>query len=46
MINRNRRIFVGLNNGVCLYNPITMNMTCQCCGLTTGRSLDIELLNL
>ena len=30
---------IGLNKGVCLYDPITLTMTCQCCGLATGRSL-------
>ncbi len=37
IISINKEIFVGLNGGVCLYNPITLSMTCQCCGLATGR---------
>jgi hypothetical protein len=36
-MNINRKIYVGLNNGVCLYDPTTLVMTCQCCGLATGR---------
>lgn len=36
-MNINRKIDVGLNNGVCLYDPTTLVMTCQCCGLATGR---------
>ncbi|CAM4752695.1 unnamed protein product [Rotaria magnacalcarata] len=30
-----------LNGGVCLYDPMTMIMTCQCCGLATGRFCEI-----
>ncbi|CAF3707629.1 unnamed protein product [Rotaria sordida] len=33
-----------LNGGVCLYDPTTLAMTCQCCGLATGRFCE-TLLN-
>ncbi|CAF4535527.1 unnamed protein product [Rotaria sp. Silwood1] len=32
-----------LNGGVCLYDPTTLVMTCQCCGLSTGRFCEILL---
>ncbi|UJR30132.1 hypothetical protein I4U23_017673 [Adineta vaga] len=32
-----------LNKGVCIYDPVTMQMKCQCCGLATGTFCEILL---